>query len=393
MGIRSFFAERSRVNTEKRAITSLPWLPWDVGGGPVAAVTQSRALALSPVYAAVRHISDNISTLPIDGFRRLEENKREKLGTLPQLFKILVDNGQLPPWLSSLVASLALRGNGVGLITALDGLGFPVQIEWVPMEKVFVDDSKPRPEWFLDGRRIDRSEIVHIPWVTLPGRTLGLSPIEAFALTVEAGLEAQVYGADWFRAGGIPPGTFKNDNMVVDEHEATVIKGRLVNAIRSHQPIVYGKDWTYQPITIPPEQAQFVETAKLTANQIAAIYGIAPEEVGGEAANSLTYSNEEHRQTTRMHNLRPWLVRMESAFFSWLPARQYIKFNVDAVIRSDLRTRHEVYKIDLETGIRDLNEIRTLEDLPPKEVIPTPAPTRIPEQSPEGVPRRLQALS
>jgi len=382
------------MQTEKRAITSLPWLPWDVGGQTVAAVTQSRALSLAPVYAAARHISDNVATLPLHGFRKIDEARREKLSSLPQLFKSLADTGTLPSWLSTSVNSLALRGNAVGLITRRDGLGFPLEVVWISMDHVSVDDQIPgQPAWFIKGRRVDTSDIVHIPWFTLPGQTLGLSPIEAFALTVEGGLQAAQYGVDWFRAGGVPPGTFKNTKLEVAEDKAQQIKARLVRAIRSHEPIVYGADWEYHPITISPEQAQFVESAQLTANQVAAIYGIAPEEVGGKAANSLTYANEEHRQTTRMHNLRPWLVRLETAFSALLPLRQYVRFNVDAVIRADLKTRHEVYKIDLETGIRTIDEIRALEDLPPKPRSEVPAEPSEPESEPGEEPaRRLEVV-
>jgi phage portal protein BeeE len=113
-------------------------------------------------------------------------------------------------------------------------------------------------------------------------------------------------------AGGVPPGTFKNSSESVDQDAAELIKARLGRAIASRQPLVYGMEWDFNPIAIPPEQAQFVQTQNLTANQIAAIYGIAPEEVGGVPTNSLTYNTEELRQTRQIADLRPWFVRFES---------------------------------------------------------------------------------
>jgi len=234
------------------------------------------------------------------------------------------------------------------------------------MDDIFVDDATyPNSVWYYKGRRIRREELVHVPWFKVPGRTLGLSPIEAFAMTVTSGLEAQKFGVDWFQAGGVPPGTFKNNAVTVDQDQADVIKRRLVSAIRTRQPIVYGTDWDYNAITIPPEQAQFIESMNLSANQIAAIYGIAPEEIGGQAANSMTYSNEEHRETRRMADLRPWLVRLELKYSSWIPERQYVRHNISAVIRADLMTRHQVYKLDRDMGLRSINECRALEELPP----------------------------
>jgi HK97 family phage portal protein len=351
-----------RPVAEKRSIDSVPW---NVGAPLGETPSQERALRLAPVYAAHRHLADNISTLPLKAYRRTP-NKREPM-KLPALFQFLADEGTLVDWVTSAVLSLASQGNAIGFITSRDDEGIPTAVMWRPRSEFTVDDSSVigRALWHWRGRQVDREELLHIPWLTIPGRTLGLSPLEAAQLTVESGLKAQEYGNDWFAAGGVPPGTFKNAKQTVNQEDAAKIKGRLVRAIQSHEPIVYGSDWDFNPISIPPEQAQFVESQKLTANQVASIYGIAPEEVGGEAANSLTYSNEEMRQTTRLANLRPWLVRLEWGFSNVMPEWQYVKFLADAVIRADLKSRHEVYKTDREIGLMSINEIRALEDLPP----------------------------
>lgn len=351
-----------RRRTEQRAITDVPW---DVGGRSSVQISQDRALTLAPVYAANRHIADNISTLPLQPFRKVDSN-RQPMPSLPQLFKIMDDEGVLNDWVFTALTSLALRGNAVGLITSRDGMEFPTVISWLPMHEVHVDDENPvRPLWYWKGRRIDLDDLVHIPWFKIAGKTLGLSPIEAYAMTISSGIEAQQYGNDWFTAGGVPPGRFKNSAKTVDQKDADEIKARLVTAIRSRKPLVYGADWDYEPYVIPPEQAQFIETMKLTANQIAAIYGIDPTEIGGEAANSQQYANEEHRQIRRMQDLRPWMVRLERKFSSWLPDRQYVRFNADAVIRADIKTRHEVYKLDRDMGLTNIDELRALEEWPP----------------------------
>ncbi len=368
------------VVEEQRSLESVPW----ASGGPLGAgtaVTQERALRLAPVYAANRFLSDSIATLPLKPYRRFGE-RREPMGSLPQLLQFLEEDGTLVDWLSQAVLSLGMQGNAIGFITSRDGFGFPTGVLWRPVSEFRVDDEPggqplARAQWWWNGRQVSRDELVHIPWMTVPGRTLGLSPIEAFALTVDAGLKAQQFGSDWFSSGGVPPGTFKNTATTLSVEQMNVIKARLVEAIRTRQPIVYGSDWDFNPITIPPEQAQFVESQKLTANQIAAIYGIEPEEIGGEPANSLTYNNEEMRQTKRLANLRPWLVRLETGLSALLPERQYVKFNADAVIRADLKTRHEVYKIARDIGSLNVDEIRALEDRPPlpdgqgQEFVPT----------------------
>lgn len=343
-------------------------VPWDQGGSlGGTAVTQDRALALAPVFAATRIIAGTVSTLPLKGYRRLGD-ERAPMSSLPQLFAQLTTDGQLVPWLHRCVTSLVLRGNAYGLITARDGMQFPTRIDWLSPSDVYVDDSRSliRPTWYWRGREVPAEDIVHIPWFPIPGKVEGLSPIAAFAMTINTGLYAQAYGTDWFEGGGFPPGTFKNTGQkVVPQAEADVIKGRLVNAIQSRRPVVFGSDWEYTPITVPPNEAQFVETMKLSATQIANIYGLPPEDLGGARGNSLTYTTVELNQLERVLAIRPWLVAIEHVFASLLPDRQYVRFNADAIIRADIRTRWEVHRIAVELGARNLDEVRRAEDEPP----------------------------
>lgn len=330
-----------------------------------ASISQSRALGLAPVFGANRILASSVSTLPLKPYRKVGD-ERQPMNNLPQLFGQLQSDGQLVPWLHRCVTSLGLRGNAYGLITQRDGFGFPTAISWLNPSIVSADDSSGVPVWRVNGTIVPRGDIFHIPWFTLPGETIGLSPLGAFAVTMNLGLHAQEYGNDWFEAGGVPPGTFKNTAKTVDQDEARIIKGRLVSAIRTREPIVYGADWDYNAITLSPQDAQFVETNRLTATQVATIYGIPPEMIGGDSGRSMTYQNVEQQALNFVtFTLRPWLVALESAFSSILPDRQYVRFNADALVRADLKTRYEVYDIARRIGVRNVDDIRELEDLPP----------------------------
>lgn len=363
--------------TEQRAITGLPW---DIGGSRYDRAGQERALALTPVFAANRHITDLASTLPLKAYRKVGE-ERQPQPDLPKMFADLEADGMLIAWLSQAITSVVIRGNAVGLIASTDGFGLPTNVAWLSMDRVQVDDSSGVGIWYVDGRRVARRDLVHIPWITVPGKTLALSPIEYYAATIGLGLDTQEYGADWFRNGGIPPGKFKNTAQVITPEAAQTIGERLLSSMRAHRPLVYGSDWDYEPISIPPNQAQFIETQKLTANQVAAIYGINPVEVGGEPPNGLTYSNETDRHTMqRLANIRPYLTRFERAFASWLPDRDYVKFNADAIVRADILTRHQVYQIQRQIGLLSINEQRALEDLPPVAGGDSTAPLQVQQQ-------------
>lgn len=353
----SLFGKR----VEERAVTSVDWIQ---GNDATPSVTEARALRLSPVFAAIRHIVDYCATLPVD-FHRQDGKSRTPMSSAPVLFRNLMEAGELEPWLGRLFYSLITRGSSVGLILARDGQRVPTVIEWLPMDKVSVDDRNFRfPIWKIGGQQVDASELVHIPWITAPGRTLGLSPIEAYAAAVNAGLSAQEY-SDVKRGGGIPPAHLKNSRLILDPETSAAIQSKAVKSFASGKPFVSGNDWDLTMISIPPNHAQFIETMNLSANQIASIYGVDPTEVGGEPPGSLTYSTDETRQIKRAHNMQPYLIRVERGLSARLSLPQFMRFNVDSKIRADLKARWDVNKIRVDMGVASLNEIRALEDEPP----------------------------
>lgn len=369
-----FFQRIANVfsRTEYRTIQALPWSVGAPLPSPLTAPSADAALALGAVYACVSLLARTVAGLPLHAYREVN-GKRTELDTLPSLFDEPSVQGDLFDWLHRCMTSLALYGNAYGLITNRDGFGYPTGIEWLSPEHVTVVDfaftgpgSFLDPLWRWRGRVIPKENLVHIPWFTRPWKVQGLSPLGAQAAAVTTGLGAQQFSADWYQNGGVPPGTFKNALKTVPRSEAEDIKQRLVNSIRMHQPIVYGADWDYNPIAINPQEAQFIETMKLTATQVAAIYGVPPDRIGGEKSSSLTYSTVEQDSIDFVQfTILNYARKLESAFFKVLPSRQYVRFDLDALIRTDILTRHKVFMLDRQMGLKNIDELRDLEHLPP----------------------------
>lgn len=348
-------------------------------------VNPESAMYLAPVFAALRHIVDFGSTLPINAYRRADDGSRKRI-TPPQLIAGLDVEGEpgSVAWLGQAFYSLAAYGNVVGWIRRVDGLGYPTAVSW--LKDCDWSYSESGHQWYVFGQPVPSSRIVHIPWIVPPGKKIGLSPIEHFATMISAGMSAQEY-ADMKRGGGIPPSVLKNSEKTLDVKQAAEVKNRLVGSLKKGEPFVTGKDWDYTAITIPPNHQQFIETLKLSANQTAAIYGLDPTEIGGEAANSLTYSNQESRQINRAANMRPYIVRIEKAIDRLLPGPQFVKLNIDATIRIDIKTRTEVLGAQIQDGRKSVNEARALEDEPPVEggdFHNVPAPTAGPVTRSKG---------
>lgn len=367
---------RRQRQEEQRAIVDLPW---STGAPSSAYVSIERALSLVPVYSAIGLLARTVSCTPLHAYRRVSNEERQRI-TLPILFQQMEEMACLKRWLHTAVVSLATRGNLYGLVTSRDGFGYPTAITWLNPIEVTVDDgnlsgvgSPENPIWRWNGREIHvgpantpTSDIIHVPWFPVPGRVEGLSPLSTVSSMISTGINAQDYASEWFQNGGIPPGTFKNVARTMLPEEADQVKNRLVSTIRSRKPLVYGADWDYNPIALPPHDAQFVETAKLTATQVAAIFDVPPDRIGGELGGPLTYSSPEQAALHLVtFSLRNWFELLEELFSAIIPRAQYMRFNADSLVRADIKTRHDVYKIGRSIGLYNVDELRALEDRPP----------------------------
>jgi HK97 family phage portal protein len=349
------------------------WFGTGADYNPAQRVTENSALRLAPLFAAVRFVVDFVSTLPADAYRL--EGKTRKDITLPPLLARQDDQGGpgLVSWLGQAAFGLAC-GNAVGWVIATDGFGFPTDVQWLHWTQWTYDEQTK--QWYVHGQPVPSSSVVHIPWIVPPGRRLGLSPIEHQAAVICAGLSAQDY-ADLRRGGGIPPTVLKNNSREVDREVAADMKRAASASFARGEPFITGMDWDLTIPGIPPNQAQFVETLQMTANQIAAAYGIDPTELGGTPGGSLTYNTEELREIRRAADAEPYIRRLECGLSRLLPARQYVKLNVDAKIRADLKTRTEVVGAQIADGRMSVNEAREIEDREPVDGgdfhnIPTP---------------------
>jgi HK97 family phage portal protein len=372
-----------RVNaarTETRAV-QMPWQPWTSpyipfsAGGPIhpSEFRQSveAALSLSPLYAGARLLADMVASLPLQQYRKPPGGKPVRLNN-SSLFDHPASYGTVYDWLHQCMVSLVLQGNAWGLITSRDGYGYPLTIEWVPPERVEVVDDEQQP-WnparaliYFFGAQIPREDLFHVRAFTVPGKIAGMSPLRLFMNLISSGNDALEYGASWYRSGGWPPGTFQNQELEVDSEQADEIRRRLTRSIQRREPLVYGRDWDYKPVAVPPNEAQFIQAMQLNATQIAAILGLPPERIGGSRGDSLTYSTQEQESISLVvDTLRPWLVRLETAFFDVLPAQQYVRFNSDAMLKVTTEQRHAIYKLDRDIGLKTIDELRELEEMGP----------------------------
>jgi HK97 family phage portal protein len=329
-------------------------------------VTVESALRLSTVWGCVRLLSDSVSTLPLHVYRG---DDRDPIPAPPLLQRPSADFPELADWLWAVMASLCLRGNAWGVITARSGAGMlPAQVDLVHPDRVAVTTNGDGiPTIRIAGQEYNRADLFHVKAFPWPGSLLGLSPIAYAREAIGLGLGAEKYGARLFGDAAIPSGVLTSDQRI-GQPEADNLKARWAQAHKGKREIaVLGGDAKFQPITIAPDEAQFIQTQKFSVATICRFYGVPPEMMAGETAGHEAYTSPEMRGTDFLtFSLRPWLARVERAISSQLLAStQRAKFNAGGFVRATLRDRYEAHRIAIEAGFLTRNEVRELEDRPP----------------------------
>lgn len=334
-------------------------------------VGSDAALRVIPVYAAVSLIADQFAVLPMSVYRGSRD--ASKPIPLPKFLANPDPKISLFDWRYQLVTSLKLRGNAYGLV--LGSSITPASIRWLHPDWVHIDESRPfDPRYYVHGEPeslwSEGGRLVHIREFLQPGSVKGLSPIANFRRIYETADAAQRYGSDWFNNSAIPTGILRNEKSTLKPGQAGEAKGLFMDATRTREPVVLDQHWTWQQVSIAPDEAQFLQTIKATATQIAAIFRVSPEDIGGESGSSRTYSNREMDQELfNVRTLLPLVSRVESAIDELLPSPQFVKFDMDALTRPSLLDRVRAFTEQLRNGTLTLGEARRILDRPELEQI------------------------
>jgi len=346
---------------ESRALaeSDFPWASDDV-----VRMGADSMMAIVPAYAAVSIISETCGTLPLHQFTRKPDGTRAPM-PLTKVIDSPADGSLTVDWIQRCAASMLTNHGAVGLLTG-SGL-WPTGCTWINPSRLTGDIEGGRAKFWLDGRTIEPEEFIYIPSMSMPGKALGVSRVQYFAETFSAAREAQRANRDWSKSRAVPGSKLKNTKKVIDAAEAEALSERASSRIRNGKPFVYGMDWDFDVMSMPAGDIAFLQSIKANATQIAAIYNIPPEMIGGETGNSLTYSTVEQNTIKFLtFTVRPLLKRIEDALSRrLLPRPQYLKFNADALIRVDSTTRYANYRISREIGLTNVDELRDFEDWSP----------------------------
>lgn len=352
-------------------------------GGPVQAkvsVTAETAMRLAAVYACVNVLAQTVAALPAGVYRRLQRGRvRDPAHPLAELLSIQPNPNQTWAVLAeTLTVHLLVHGNAY-LWIEMSG-GRPVGLWLQQPDQV---EPRRRPDgtrFFLireaAGRDLVRDEslMLHIPALGFDG-LIGRSPIAMQRETVGAGIAARDFGSRFFandaRPGlalETPPGMSPDNWKALKDQLETKFSG-----VNQHRPLVFGPGIKPHTLTIPMDDAQFIEGRKYTRSEIAGIFRVPPHMIGD--LERATFSNIEQQDIAlAKHSILPWVRKIEQEIDRKLFAGQdhFFRFQLDGLQRGDFKTRTEGYASAIQNGWMTRNEVRALENLPPLEGLDEP---------------------
>ncbi len=371
------FLSRAFSRAESRDITGLKSVPtvFEDAAMGIGLTPEGNAMSLSAFYACVTLLADTIASLSVKAYRQVGEARLE-VSPQPRLFQ---GSGPYPEttwfeWLWMLMESLAVTGNGFGYITARDVEERPTAIMPIHPDTLAVSVEAqigtgwPEVTYRVNGAKVPTENIVHLKRYPIAGSALGMSPIQKAASAVGLGLAAERYGLNYFRDSANPSSVLESDLPLDDENTRRLQQQWVASHGGKRRPAILSGGVKWRPIAITPNESQFLETRQFQRSEIAMWFRIPPHMIG-DTTKTTSWGTGLEQQSTGFvtYTLRPWLTCIEQALSMLLPRGQFALFNANGLLRGDVKSRWEAYRIGRDTGVYSVNDLRALENLPPVE--------------------------
>ena len=346
------------------------------------AVNERSAMQVTAVYACVRILAEAIAGLPLGVYRYTETGSKEKVLDHP-LYALLHDepNPEMTSFIfrETMMSHLLLWGNAYAQIIR-DGRGQVLGLYPLLPSKMDVSRADNGELVYTYSRSMDeygskkrteqielrREDVLHIPGLSFDG-LIGYSPIAMAKNAIGMALATEDYGATFFANGATPGGVLEHPGVVKDPAHLRESWHAQFSGKNSHNVAVLEEGMTFHQMSIPPEEAQFLETRKFQIDEIARIFRVPPHMVGDLEKSSFSNIEQQSLEFVK-YTLDPWVIRWEQAMHQALllpdekPAL-FFKFNVDGLLRGDYQSRMNGYAVGRQNGWLSANDIRELENM------------------------------
>ena len=371
-------ASASQADSGVSTANTQGWLTTLFGGRRTMSgvkVSHDTALAVSTVYRCVKIRSQTLGMLPLVLYRRTgngDDRERAVKHPLYRLLKVSPNaNHTAYNYKRAMQANVDMRGNGYSLVER-DGSGVIQRLRPMKSELVTPRRDPASGAMFYDiaggELGIPARRMLHLRGFTLDG-DVGVNPIHLARESLGLALAGEQVGAEAFGKGAVPPvvisvkGSPDKDMRKKYREDWVELHGG-----DRHTPAVVGELTKIEQLAINLEDMQFLESRKFQVIEICRWFDVPPHMVF--ELERATFSNIEHQGIEfLLYCMQPQLTNWEAELNHTLltPEEQeeyYFEFMTDALLRTDVKTRWETYKIARDAGGMNANEIRKAENRP-----------------------------
>ena len=353
-------------------------------GGSTAGkyVNERSAMQMTAVYSCVRILAEAVAGLPLHLYKYTESGGKEKAIDHP-LYLLLHDepNPEMSSFVfrETLMTHLLLWGNAYAQIIR-NGKNEVIALYPLMPNKMSVDRDEHGQLYYTYQRSNEEaptmkgssvilkpSDVLHIPGLGFDG-LVGYSPIAMAKNAIGMAIACEEFGAKFFANGAAPSGVLEHPGTIKDPSRVREAwQSQFGGSSNSGKVAVLEEGMKYTPISISPEQAQFLETRKFQINEIARIFRVPPHMVGDLEKSSFSNIEQQSLEFVK-YTLDPWVIRWEQSIMRSLLTPEekktyYAKFNLDGLLRGDYQSRMNGYAIGRQNGWMSANDIRELENL------------------------------
>ena len=371
MAITDFFTNLFKKKTQARSSVYPPFVSRVAGSG--VSVDKNTALTFTAVWSAVRLLSESISILPVNVYER-QKNGDKSLADSNPVYNLVHNE---PNYYMSSVAffekimmDLCLSGNSYVQIIR-NGGGTPQSL--LPLNAVDITVKLNNGDIFYQTNKSDEIyndyDILHFKGVSQDG-IIGLSPITQNANAIGWGIALESYGSKYFTNSAKLSGVLETDRAL-SEQAIERLKSSFSNTYNqlknAQSTAILEEGLSFKPITISPEQSQFLASRIFSITEIARMFNI-PTFMLQEHSKSSFNNIESLSQSYVTYSLMPYIRRMEAEMNRKLfkvnqKGKLFVEWNVNGLLRGNIKDRSDAYKTGINNGYMTINEVRRKENL------------------------------
>lgn len=321
-------------------------------------ISEKTALKYSAVWACVTLIADALSSMPPEAVIEPLDGGPTQTAVLPQWVRKPHPELRRNEVWNQLVVSMLLWGNGYALIVRRPSDGVPIGLRPLDPVRVECEWDKDRPgyrRYRVDGGPwITSQDMFHVMGPALPGEPCGMSVIRHAREAIGLGLTLEEFGARYFAQGSMAKVVIKVPNKQLGTEQARDIVNMYERFHRGpgnwHRPAVLSGGGDIANISIPPEDAQFLESREFQAVDITRWFRVPPHRVSIMTKQSSWGSGLAEENTAMVqHTFRPWIMRLEAAFTAYAPGGEdsgmRIRLNDSALLRGTFKEQVDAWSV------------------------------------------------